>query len=52
MKKRSPKAFFDLAEANGHDKLDETVINGDLVVKELAPGTVRNYSYMLGLWDE
>jgi hypothetical protein len=52
MVKRSPQALFDLAEANGHDKLDETVINGDLVIKDLAAGTKRNYAYILGLWAE
>jgi hypothetical protein len=52
MPKRSPQAFFDLAEANGHNKLNETVINGDLVVKDLAPSTETTYAYILGLWDE
>jgi hypothetical protein len=52
MLKRSPKTFFDLAEANGHDKLDKTAINGDLVVKDFAGNTERNCDYILGLWDE
>jgi hypothetical protein len=52
MKKRSPEAFFDLAEANGLGKLEETVISGDLVLRDLAAGTEKNYSYILGPWDK
>jgi hypothetical protein len=50
--KRFPR-FSDPAGAKGHN-LDETLVNCDLVVKDLAPATEKkSYVYIiLRLWDE
>lgn len=51
-KKRTVSQFFDDAETNGLEPLDEANINSDKVSKGLEPGTKTNYDRILHLWDE
>lgn len=51
-KKRTAAQFFDDAQLNGLESLDNANIDGDTVFKHLQSGTEINYSRMLILWDE
>lgn len=51
-KKRTASQFFDDAETNGLEPLDEANISNDKISKNLEPGTKINYDRMLNLWNE
>jgi hypothetical protein len=50
--KKTAAEIFDTAELNGALHMEETNINGDLVLKVLQAGNKANYDRIIELWDK